>query len=646
MAKGYAAEISNLSKTFTWVKKCDIEPLQQGLSTAGLFPLCAVGSGGSLTVCHALASLHQRHAGQVAAALTPLEALAELTSTNVATWILSAGGSNVDVLHATRQLIQREPRQIAVLCGREDSPLARLCRTYPFVDLFIYPPPCGKDGFLATNSAFGFTALLARASAVNFNRELEWKVAVDELKPLLNDESEELAKWKQAVDVLWARPTTLVLHGPSTRIGAIDLESKFTEAALGHLQVADYRNFAHGRRNWLAKRGATSAVLAFVTKQDESLANRTLELIPSEIPKARIELSNDWNNAMLTALLAALHIAGWAGSVRGIELARPNVPQFGRKLYNLPLKSSLQRSVGTGLSIRDAASITRKAGTSTEQLAMIGELNYWKQALYRFRNRIKSTAFAGIVFDYDGTIVDTRHRYDKPTDTVVSELIRISESGAWLAFATGRGVSVRRDLRACIPDELFPRILVGYYNGADIALLENDNAPNGADITCDALSPIAVALRAHPELASGAEQTDRCFQITLVAKRVMPMGRLWELVNHVVHTTSANVTVTCSSHSVDVLAPNVSKRSVVNWLHGDVQDLPLLTIGDRGRWPGNDFDLLQENFSLSVGEVSVDASTCWNLALPGRLGTVATLEYLTSLESRNGFIQFSKNSLQ
>jgi hypothetical protein len=48
---------------------------------------------------------------------------------------------------------------------------------------------------------------------------------------------------------MWERRTTVVLHGPATRVGAIDLESKFTEAALGNLQVADWRNFAHGRHH-------------------------------------------------------------------------------------------------------------------------------------------------------------------------------------------------------------------------------------------------------------------------------------------------------------------------------------------------------------------------------------------------------------
>ena len=80
--------------------------------------------------------------------------------------------------------------------------------------------------------------------------------------------------WEAATAPIWTRPTTLVLHGPSTRIGAVDLESKFTEAALGHLQLADYRNFAHGRHNWLAKRGETSSVL-FLHHQRGSRARRT-----------------------------------------------------------------------------------------------------------------------------------------------------------------------------------------------------------------------------------------------------------------------------------------------------------------------------------------------------------------------------------
>jgi hypothetical protein len=42
-------------------------------------------------------------------------------------------------------------------------------------------------------------------------------------------------RWEAATAPLWARPATIMLHGPSTRVGAVDLESKFTEAAIGNL---------------------------------------------------------------------------------------------------------------------------------------------------------------------------------------------------------------------------------------------------------------------------------------------------------------------------------------------------------------------------------------------------------------------------
>ena len=287
MARPYAGEMAKLAETFAWAAApdLDLQPLRQAVRTAGLSPLRAIGSGGSLTGAHALAGLHQRHTGHPATVATPLEAVDEPLGANVATWLLSAGGGNVDIVAAVKALILREPRQLGVLCGRDASPLAELCRRHPFVDLLLYPPPAGKDGFLATNSLLGFTALLTRAYADVFDSETDWQATVDHLEPLLPDTTPDSKSWEAATAPLWSRSTTLVLHGTSTRIGAIDLESKFTEAALGNLQIADYRNFAHGRHHWLAKRGETSAVLALVTDTDRALAERTLDLIPRKFPK-------------------------------------------------------------------------------------------------------------------------------------------------------------------------------------------------------------------------------------------------------------------------------------------------------------------------------------------------------------------------
>ena len=647
MAQRYQGEIGRLGETFAWAAAVDLESLQQAIRTASVASLRAVGSGGSLTAAHALAHLHQRHTGCLAAVATPLEAVGESLDATTATWLLSAGGGNVDILAATRRMISREPRQLAVLCGRDASPLADLCRQHPFVDLLLYRPPTGKDGFLATNSLLGFVALLTRAFTTEFCSATHWQEVVDCLEPLLRDSSEDVEAWKVATAPLWKQSTTLVLHGASTRVGAVDLESKFTEAALGHIKIADYRNFAHGRHHWLAKRRETSAILAFITDADRSLAERTLDLIPATVPQARIALHGGPSTTGLSSVLAALRIAGWAGLERAIDPGRPGVPAFGRKLYHLPLTHQRRAPIRPHLTPRDAAAIERKAGIECDSLAVSGELTRWRDALATFLNRLRGARFAGVVLDYDGTVVDTRHRAMPASAEMAAQIVRLVETGTHIAVASGRGVSVRRDLRKRLPRALWPSILVGYYNGAEIAWLDDDATPNGRAQTCESLHPIATALRQQAELAANVEQQDRSFQITLEAKRAMPKGRLWDLAWDVVLSTGVrDVTMTRSGHSIDILASGVSKGNVVTRLREVVDDVPILAIGDRGRWPGNDHDLLRESFSLGVDEISVDPNTCWHMGEPGQRGPTVTLDYLAGLVACDGLLRFSPTSLR
>ena len=647
MTCSYAGEMTKLAATFEWAATADLDPLCRAVRTAGLSPLRAVGSGGSLTGAHALAGLHQRYTGHLAAVATPLEAVGESLDATVATWVLSAGGGNADILSAARMLILREPRQLGVLCGREASPLARLCRRHPFVDLLLYPPPAGNDGFLATNSLLGFTALLTRAYAAEFGSDADWPDAVACLKRLLRDTAGALQSWETDTIPLWTRSTTVVLHGPSTRIGAIDLESKFTEAALGHLQLADYRNFAHGRHHWLAKRGKTSAVLAFVTDADRAIAERTLDLIPKNVPQARIVFDGGPSAVALASLLAALRITGCVGRTRGIDPGRPGVPEFGRKIYNLRLPRTRRIALLPRLTARKAAAIARKAGVAPGDLAALDDLGHWREALTAFLARLRDARFRGVVLDYDGTVVDTRRRFEPADPEIVSELIRIAGAGARIGIATGRGASVRRDLQKRLPRTLWPLVLIGYYNGAEIASLDDDGAPNGSRNVCDALQPLADALRCQPALSNCARQEDRVFQITLEATRAMPENRLWDLANETILTTGVHdVTVMSSSHSVDIVAAGVSKLNVVRRLRETVGDEPILPIGDHGRWPGNDHELLSEPFALGVDEINVDPSTCWHLGKPGQRGPTVTLEYLSALEVQDARVKFTAEALR
>jgi hypothetical protein len=111
-----------------------------------------------------------------------------------------------------------------------------------------------------------------------------------------------------------------------------------------------------------------------------------------------------------------------------------------------------------------------------------------------------------------------------------------------------------------------------------------------------------------------------------------------ELIRHLYIThgfESTGIQVLESSHSVDIIS---SKSSKVN-LFENCKKLALqngkseefLCIGDKGSWPGNDFQLLNHNLSLSVDEVSTSEYSCWNLSSPGNKNLTATFEYLKNI---------------
>ena len=641
MGKPYHSEIAQLNSTLEWGRDYDVSGLSQALLTAGSFPLVAIGSGGSLTAAHFFATLHRHYTGQLATVATPFDVISENYDRRISFWLLSAGGGNVDINAAFKELVIQEPVQLGVICGRPKSPLLEKARLHSYVDAVEFSLPAGKDGFLATNSLLAFCIIIARGYAEAYKKCDESPNFSALLDHLQGFDQSILSQWKEELDQIWSRDTTIVIHGNTSRIGAVDLESKFTEAALGNLQIADYRNFAHGRHHWLAKKGKSSGILAFTTPDDCELANKTLALIPSEIPVVRIDLTGNHLISSLDSLLAALHISGWAGAARGIDPGRPGVPEFGRKLYNLtlPRKNKKQQSIP----VEDAVAIERKAGVNVNRLIERGDFSRWRSELATFKKKLSAQVFSAIVFDYDGTLVDTRERFVPPKQDIINELIRVLNHGVIVGIATGRGASIRRDLQSCLPQNLWERVIVGYYNGADTAPLSDDTHPNGTQVAGRELTELASELRNNSELKEIATQEDRTWQITLKPCQAIPEDRLWNIANQIIQLHGINVSVVRSSHSIDILAPGISKLSVINYIFdlvGNAANFEVLKIGDRGRWPGNDFVLLREPFSLSVDELSADPFTCWNLAPCGQRGVQATFGYCQALKEVSGGVQF------
>jgi HAD superfamily hydrolase (TIGR01484 family) len=623
LGRPFAHELQELPQTYSECLSFDIASLSAFIREASSSHLITTGSGGSLSAAFFLSGLHQHYAERIAKVVTPLE-LAHMNGAvrDTVVCLISASGRNNDILSAYRIAALQEPPGLLSLCSKLNSPLSALAQEYEFATNYEFSLALKKDGFLATNSLLAFFTLLARAYAEAFG-DLDPLPSSKELWAGISD----LQYLSRETTPLWSRETLIVLYDPALHSAAVDIESKFTEAALGVIQLADFRNFGHGRHHWLAKHGNTSGVIALYTEQHENLAQRTLSLLPNSIPRLPLRFDGAYSIAAIRALLTVFYLTHLAGNARGIDPGRPGVPDFGRKLYHLGgaykiVQQRLERDIRSTAIARKTHALPKSAmGRESTQ--------FWQFAHDKFIDKLRSASIRAIVFDYDGTLCDRQERFGILRPEITKQLIRLLEGGIHIGVATGRGRSVREALRQAIPDSLWSGVTIGYYNGADCASLTDQNSPDVMRSIDEHLRDVAELASVHPRWSEITSITVRPSQITFEPINGASIEELWQVISSEVEKFH-DVDIVRSTHSIDILAPGVSKVSVVDLvsrLSGSRLD-EILCIGDQGLWPGNDYELLSQPLGLSVDAVSLSTDTCWNLAPPGCKGVSATLYYL------------------
>jgi hypothetical protein len=581
--------------------------------------LLAVGSGGSATAAHLATLLHRFFADGFAEHITPLELLlSEPKLHDAAVLILSASGKNRDVLAAVSLTVEREARALGTICTQRGSPLAheasRFARSYIFED----DAPHGKDGFLATNSLLATCVFLVRA----YRAQPPATLPIDPESATFN--------------LLSEKRTAIILHGGWGSPVATDLESKLNESAIASAQLSDYRNFGHGRHLWLARRAAETYVVMLVTPETSGLAAKTRGLLPPGIPIVELRTEQHGPAGTIDLLVQGLRFVGHLGVLQSFDPGRPSVPAFGRKLYHL----------GPGLQTEhQPAPVFRK-------LARIGQFQKERSleaadALDRFVESLAGAEIGGLVLDYDGTLCGREDRFGALRDDLRAECVRLLEAGIAIGIATGRGRSVRTAMQHALPQALWDRVMIGYYNGGEIASLSQNEAPCRQPTAEPPLDQALKLLESDPLLLESASLTTRRRQITIEPRGNMCTDALMSAVMSTLGSVEdLGIRVLVSSHSVDVLPSGVGKLAVVRVVEGAVREgTQTLCMGDRGSWPGNDVALLSHWPSLSVDEVSASLSTCWNLAPSGLTGPDAALRYLRAIVVVNGIGSLNARNL-
>jgi hydroxymethylpyrimidine pyrophosphatase-like HAD family hydrolase len=544
----------------------------------------------------------------------------------------SASGRNKDIAAAFEGAANREARPLVGFVMRNRSLLHDLAERYQYSRLISVVSTSFRDGFLAVGSLLGSCTLLVRAYRELLGRRIDFPEKLSCLVEEVAGESPDELSERSASTL--GLPTTSVLFTGSLKPAAIDIESRFVEAALGNVQAADFRNFGHGRHHWFAKRATGTGVIALVGDGQDALATQTLSLLPRTIPRTRLDFTGEPDVQALVGLVAGLHIAAVAGDKCGIDPGKPGVPEFGRKLYHLGPSPARRSHRSNPVEV---AAWRKHRASPTEPTR---EPEEWLSLCRRGLATFQKAKFAGIVLDYDGTLCETHKRYEPLSVDVAKALRRLLREGAALGIATGRGGSAATALRNAVPRQWWDRVLVGYYNGAIILPLGTDK--RSSETSFADIAHIEKQLK-RSAYFNNAEFRISPSQVSVVIPPLTEPIAAVRAAAEIVEKSRATAVVSCSSHSIDVTFGNAKKTNVVHAVRQLVRcqaEAPVLRIGDKGRWPGNDADLLDDICGLSVDEVSPSTQGCWGLSPRGILGVQATLYYLDRLQGHRGLRAF------
>lgn len=625
----YEAELSYLDRTLSLAARVDIAGLKSAISAASDASVIAVGSGGSFTVASLLCNLHEAYTGRVSRAVTPLELICNPTLSSASPiFIISAEGKNPDILEALQRARKHSSRSVHVVTNRSDSPLMGLVRTLKDVPSHVFNLE-DKDGYLATNSLVLDASLVARAYGELDQARTTSPNSVNEIRLSSQTLTEWLADAKQFVRSVSGRSGMIIVFSPRLRPLAEDLESKFSEAALLPTQLCDFRSFAHGRHLWLTERSQDTALLVLTEPSTSLLWNDMQPQIPTSVPRFALSLNSARPPDLIGGLIAGMHLISEVANEQRRDIAKPQVSDLGRRLYYADLTGLIPAPTEVELFGEDSKYRVLGAHWPTEHAS--GRM---RRALAAAQSLFRHKSFQSIVFDYDGTLCSSSSVASPLSDDMVAALTRLLRHGVIIGIASGRGGSIGEALEPKIDRSLWGNVRLGLYNGGWIGRL--GERPPASGLSSEFLTHahrIVSDLRSHGVPISNVRANHPC-QLSVRFEAGVSTEEMWFTIGDALKQAGLETgTIVRSKHSVDILSRGVSKSLLVARIIQDdhIDPYDIVTMGDLGAWPGNDFSLLQHRYSLSVDVPSRRLDRGWKLT-PRYLRDVdATLWYLSRL---------------
>lgn len=629
----FAAKLATLPDTVRLVADGPIDAVAAALREGAGRPAIAIGSGGSAIMAEYFASCRSTLGHGLTLVQTPLEfVLAQESWDGWSIWLFSAGADNPDAEGALRAAVASKAASVRLVTVNERGSAAVAAACNSRVELLVVPVAERKDGFLATHSLVGMVACFLAASDLVANPSGGSSSARD----LVTSVEGAVADLRSTVPSFRQGDTLCLLCDPQCRTFARLIETSLWETGIAPVQVADFRNFAHGRHVWAARHPHSMFVLAVTTAVTRDLWGNIKRALPSTVRISELDLGYASRFRTALSVIEGLIVVHFLGQATDIDPAKPGRGDFAEAIYGDRGLADVVDRLSPAVRHKLEA-IVRHDDQTCLPCPPDAACADWLADL-------EAARIGGIVLDYDGTLVATEKRLELPTPNLIDELVRLADGGIALAFATGRGGSAGDALRKSLPSRLHSSITMGYYNGGHIRPL---------DVDIDADQPLADAslARVADWIESSSLLKPNCVlkrgnvQISVKHHDVLELHRFNHELAVCPDIANGNIRVLTSHHSFDLVPRGTSKNAVLREVRSAMaKGLQVLSIGDSGEPGGNDAELLANRPSISVDGVCGDIQGSWSLFGRASLGPAALLRILRALciENGRGRMDFNK----
>lgn len=314
-------------------RDASIEDLKEFTRKTADKPLYIVASGGSASVAILAAQAHELITGHMAKWITPFEFIQpnrKYEHCNVL--LISASGNNTEILESYDHALEAlsSTAIIGIMCTSTDNKLIDRVNKTPtnqqniIVQSLDNDPIITNGGFLATNTTFCMCLWLLRTHNIHTPTFYQLFRTTDVLRREVYKGLKDFNKVK----------TVIILYDRYTKMVAVDIETKLVESGLVNVQLADYRNFAHGRWNFIDKNKHVG-IIALNTYETMKLASDTLSFLPKSTPVYNMFIKAPGLHGGSALLAKSFFITDFFGKIRNVDPAKPKIPDFGRKIHHM-----------------------------------------------------------------------------------------------------------------------------------------------------------------------------------------------------------------------------------------------------------------------------------------------------------------------